>query len=89
VMPASCWHIYIYIYIYIYICDGQYTHLLLYVAVNLRRNMHVFCVVPSLKHFLMTKKDVVEDVLESSEIVEEFTEKVLLKQAAGKNFRLY
>jgi hypothetical protein len=37
----------------------------------------------------MTKKDVLEDVLESSELVEEFTEKVLLKQAAGKNFSLY
>jgi hypothetical protein len=36
----------------------------------------------------MTKKDVLEDVLESSEIVEEFTEKLLLKHAAGKTFRL-
>jgi len=44
--------------------------------------------VPSLKHFLIRKKDVLEDVLESSEIVEELTEKLLLKQAAGKNFRL-
>jgi hypothetical protein len=29
--------------------------------------------VPSIKHFLMTKKDVLEDVMESSEIVEEST----------------
>ena len=36
----------------------------------------------------MIKKDVLEDVLESSEIVEEFTEKLLLKQAAAKSFRL-
>jgi hypothetical protein len=36
----------------------------------------------------MTKKDILEDVLESSEIVEEFMEKLLLKQAKGKNFRL-
>lgn len=28
-----------------YICDGQYAHLLVYVAVNVRRNVHVFYVV--------------------------------------------
>jgi hypothetical protein len=28
-----------------YICDGQHTHLLMYVAVNVRRNMHVFSLV--------------------------------------------
>jgi hypothetical protein len=36
----------------------------------------------------MTKKDVLEDILERGEIVEEFMEKLLLKQAAGKNFGL-
>jgi len=44
--------------------------------------------VPSLKHFLKAKKDVLEDVPESSEIVEEFMEKLLLKQTAEKTFRL-
>lgn len=29
----------------VYICDGQYTHLLVYIAVNVRRNVQVFYVV--------------------------------------------
>jgi hypothetical protein len=36
----------------------------------------------------MAKKDILEDVLERREIVEGIAEKMLLKQAAGKNFRL-
>ena len=44
-------------------------------------------IVPSLEHFLMTKKDDLEDVLESIEIVEDFTEKLLLKQDTRKNFQ--
>jgi hypothetical protein len=38
----------------------------------------------SLRRFIMTRKDVPDRVLESSEILQEFTEKSLLKHAVQK-----
>jgi hypothetical protein len=43
----------------------------------------------SLRRFVMTRKDVPDRVLESSEILQEFTEKSLLKHAVQKKSRTF
>jgi hypothetical protein len=43
----------------------------------------------SLRRFVMTRKGVPDRVLESSEILQEFTEKSLLKHAVQKIIRLF